>query len=69
MVEICASDNMTSVLCKPGCLQAITEHLLEISVSQAGLGFLGVSFPTCIYFKKNKDVILMLPSQILLEVC
>lgn len=69
---------MTSVLCKPGCLQTkeVTEHLLETSVSQARLGFLGVSFPTSIYFnKKKEDIILrhinilMLPSQILLEVC
>lgn len=76
MMQICASDNMTSVLCEPGCLQATTEHLLETSVSQASLGLLGVSFPACIYFKKSKkDIILwhintlMLPSQILLEVC
>lgn len=76
MVQICASDNMTSVLCQPGCLQVITEHLLETSVSQASLGLLGVSFPACIYFKKSKKGVilwhintLMLPCQILLEVC
>lgn len=38
MVEICASDNLTSVLCKPRCLQGIAEHLLEMSVSRDKFG-------------------------------